>query len=123
MRETLEETGYHITIERILAIYSSPTYHHTFPNGDQVKNVGTLFLARLVGGQPAPDTAEISAIAWLLPEEIVQQVPEIFATCMNVYWPWGQKVCCWIEGRTDRKFSGWWAWFSDCWLWEQPVMC
>ena len=78
VRETLEETGYHITIERILAIYSSPTYHHTFPNGDQVKNVGTLFLARLVGGQPAPDTAEISAIAWLLPEEIVQQVPEIF---------------------------------------------
>ena len=78
VRETLEETGYHITLERILAVYSSSPYHHTFPNGDQVKNVGTLFLARLAGGEAAPDVAEVSAVAWLTPEEIVHNVPPIF---------------------------------------------
>lgn len=78
VRETLEETGYHVIPERILAVYSSPTYHHTFPNGDQVKNVGTLFLARLNGGEAVPEAAEVSAIAWLLPAEALQAVPELF---------------------------------------------
>lgn len=78
VRETLEETGYHVILERILAIYSSTTYHHTFPNGDQVKNVGTLFLARPNGGEASPDVGEVSAISWLLPEEVLQYVPDIF---------------------------------------------
>jgi len=75
VRETLEETGYHVVPEYILAVYSSATYHHTFPNGDQVKNVGTLFLARLNGGEAAPDIGEVTAVCWLLPEEVLQSVP------------------------------------------------
>ncbi|MCB8984587.1 MAG: NUDIX domain-containing protein [Ardenticatenaceae bacterium] len=78
VRETLEETGYHVTLERILAIYSSPTYHHTFPNGDQVKNVGTLFLARLESGEAVPELQEVTAVSWLLPEEVLQTVPDFF---------------------------------------------
>ncbi|MBK6325683.1 MAG: NUDIX domain-containing protein [Chloroflexi bacterium] len=33
---------------------------------------------------------------------------KFFATCMNVYWPWGQKVCCWIEGqhRSQNSLAG-----------------
>lgn len=73
VRETLEETGYHIEPERILAIYSSARYHHTFPNGDQVKNVGTLFLSRLVGGTPRIQESEVRDLAWLTRAEIRQR--------------------------------------------------
>lgn len=73
VRETFEETGYHIEPERILAIYSSAHYHHTFPNGDQVKNVGTLFLSRLVGGEPKIQTSEVKKIAWLTRKEVIQR--------------------------------------------------
>lgn len=73
VRETYEETGYHVVPERILAIYSSDQYHYTFPNGDQVKNVGTLFLSRLLGGTPQMQTSEVRDIAWLTKEEVIQR--------------------------------------------------
>lgn len=74
-RETLEETGYHVAPERILAIYSSPQYHVVFPNGDQVKNVGTLFYSRLVGGGPKIQTSEIRNMAWLTKDEVIASSP------------------------------------------------
>jgi len=77
VRETCEETGYHVEPERILAIYSSDQYHHTYPNGDQVKNVGTLFLSRLVGGTPKMQTSEVRDMAWLTKEEVVQRSPSM----------------------------------------------
>lgn len=78
VRETFEETGYLVQPERILAVYSSPQYHHTFPNGDQVKNVGTLFLSRLVGGEPVMQTCELRNMAWLTPAEVVAATPPKF---------------------------------------------
>jgi ADP-ribose pyrophosphatase YjhB (NUDIX family) len=75
VRETLEETGYHMMPERILAIYSSSQYDVTYENGDQVKNVGTLFGARLVGGQPQLQSSECRDMAWLTGEEVIAHSP------------------------------------------------
>lgn len=75
VRETFEETGYQVQPERILAVYSSSQYHHTFPNGDQVKNVGTLFLSRLIGGEPLMQTSELRDMAWLTPAEVIAASP------------------------------------------------
>lgn len=75
VREVREETGYHIQPERILGVYSGPMFRHTFPNGDQVKNVGVLFRARLLGGEPAPQAAEVSELAWMTPQEVVANAP------------------------------------------------
>lgn len=74
VREVREETGYIITPERLLAVYSDPHFHHIYANGDKVKNVGVTFLCRLDGGQPALDLAENSEMAWLTPDEVRERV-------------------------------------------------
>lgn len=71
VREVREETGLHVVPERIAGVYSSPQFHHTYPNGHQVKDVGVLFRARLVGGTPQPDGAEITELAWMTPAELL----------------------------------------------------
>ncbi|MCA9935458.1 MAG: NUDIX domain-containing protein, partial [Anaerolineales bacterium] len=74
VREVREETNLHIVPERIIGVYSSPLFHHTYPNGHQVKNVGVLFRARLVdsaNGLPQADGDEISSVAWMTPQEML----------------------------------------------------
>ncbi len=71
IREVREETGLHIIPERIMGIYSSPEFHHTYPNGHRVKDVGVLFRARLNGGVPEIDTREIADMAWMTPEQVL----------------------------------------------------
>jgi ADP-ribose pyrophosphatase YjhB (NUDIX family) len=70
VRETLEETGLHIRPERILGIFSGPAFHYTYPNGDRVKNVSVIFLARPLGGT-AQASSEITSLEWLTPAEIL----------------------------------------------------
>ena len=71
VRETFEETGFHVQVERLAGVYSSHTFHHTFANGDEVKNVGVLFRGSLLDGKAHPQPNEVSDIAWMLPEEIL----------------------------------------------------
>ncbi len=70
VRETFEETGFIIYPERIIGVFSSSLFHETFENGDQVKNVGTLFRARLVGGDAKIDENEANHMAWMTPDEL-----------------------------------------------------
>ncbi|MCP5100291.1 MAG: NUDIX domain-containing protein, partial [Chloroflexi bacterium] len=72
VREVEEETNLQIKPERLLGIYSSSQFHHTFPNNDQVKNVVVVFLARWIAGEPKPDVTEISKIEWMAPDEILR---------------------------------------------------
>lgn len=73
VRELREETGLDIVPERIVGVYSNPALHHTFANGDQVKNVGVLFRARVVGGVARVDGVEIAEMAWVAPDEVVDR--------------------------------------------------
>ena len=75
VRETREETGLHVEPERIVGVYSAPAYHYTYANGDRIKNVGVLFRARLLGGVPQVETAEIRQMAWLTVAEARQRLP------------------------------------------------
>ncbi len=78
VRETREETGYPITLERILGVYSATHYHDTYPNGDQMKMVGVLFLAR-PAGEPGPaDEQETRAIAWRTADEMLATITPLF---------------------------------------------
>ncbi len=67
VRETLEETGLHIELERLLGVYSGSNFQHTHPNGDQVQDVGVVFRARVIGGQLHPQVQEVAALQWLTP--------------------------------------------------------
>jgi 8-oxo-dGTP pyrophosphatase MutT (NUDIX family) len=78
VRETREETGLEIILERIVGLFSGPQFHHIYPNGDRVKNVTTVFLARPAGavddmaltGRSGLDQ-ENMAVDWLPPTDLV----------------------------------------------------
>ncbi|MEJ2240505.1 MAG: NUDIX domain-containing protein [Gemmatimonadales bacterium] len=76
IRETTEETGLDIRLERIIGVYSSFKFNETTSNGDQVKNVGTLFRATPLAGQDAADGKEIAEIAWMEEGEILGHASE-----------------------------------------------
>lgn len=58
VRETEEETGVRVTVERIVAVQGGPGHRIRYRNGDEVAYVTTVFLARTVGGQLRPDGVE-----------------------------------------------------------------
>ena len=46
IREVLEETGIAVVPERVVAVLSGPDYIVTYPNGDQMATVTTVFRCR-----------------------------------------------------------------------------
>lgn len=69
VRETEEESGYQVSPERILGIYS-PTNLWTYTGGDQVQSVVTIFLTRVTGGKPRPDHVETCNTSWMTATQI-----------------------------------------------------
>jgi 8-oxo-dGTP pyrophosphatase MutT (NUDIX family) len=70
-RETAEETGVEVSLTRIRGVIGGPRFQHTYPNGDQVAFVSTVFDARIVSGTPVPDDDEVIEVAWFDPAELV----------------------------------------------------
>jgi 8-oxo-dGTP pyrophosphatase MutT (NUDIX family) len=70
-RETAEETGLQVSLTQIRGVIGGPRFQLTYPNGDQVAFVSTVFDARIVGGTPVPDDDEITEAAWFAPAELV----------------------------------------------------
>ncbi len=76
VRETYEETGYHIQLDRLIGVYSHPAYHHTYENGDQVKNVGAVFQAHVIGGEQNPQLSEVSELAWMSKQQVYARLED-----------------------------------------------
>jgi 8-oxo-dGTP pyrophosphatase MutT (NUDIX family) len=70
-RETVEETGVEVSLSGIRGVIGGPRFEHTYPNGDRVAFVSTVFDARIVSGTPVPDDDEVSEIAWFEPAELL----------------------------------------------------
>ena len=58
VRETWEETGVHVSLERILGVFGGANCASTYPNGDQVSWVAITFMGHPVRGLPRPDNVE-----------------------------------------------------------------
>lgn len=68
-RETREETGLEVAIDRLLGVHS-PIEPWTYPNGDRVQTVAAYFRAHITGGTLQPDEFEISRAVWMTPVEV-----------------------------------------------------
>jgi 8-oxo-dGTP pyrophosphatase MutT (NUDIX family) len=63
VREAKEEASVDVELT-LIAVLGGPEYVATYPNGDRCQYVSSVFTARIVGGEPAPDHDETDEVAW-----------------------------------------------------------
>lgn len=77
IRETLEETGYQVTLDRYVGCYHRP----------QLNNWRHIFTAHVTGGQPLRSGPETRAVRWFpvheLPARLTLSVHEIVADALT----------------------------------------
>jgi 8-oxo-dGTP pyrophosphatase MutT (NUDIX family) len=64
IREAFEELRLHIEPTQLLGVFTGPESFHTYPDGNQVQLIATLFRARIIDGVPAPDGTETLDARW-----------------------------------------------------------
>lgn len=94
VREAREETGFEVSPERFIGLYSSPDYTINYLNGDIVQQVTACFECRIVGGEDSPDGDE-SLEQKFLPED---QTPKLF--------PWFEQMLKDVEIPGTTAFDG-----------------
>ena len=70
IREAREEAGVEVQLLGIRAALGGREFEMTYPNGDQVAYVSTVFDARVAGGEPRADGEETSAVGWFDPADL-----------------------------------------------------
>ncbi len=60
VRVAWEEAGVHVELTRLVGVFGGPGFVTTYPHGDRLAWVATVFAARVLDGQPRPDAAETS---------------------------------------------------------------
>jgi len=77
-RETLEETGLRVRVERLVGVFSHPDYNLLYPNGDRVQQWTVCVVARPVGGQLRPDGGETLEVGWMPVDEALPALPNAY---------------------------------------------
>lgn len=72
LRETQEEAGVIVRVERIRAVLGGPQFRLTYANGDAVAYVPTVLDARVTDGTPHPDVEETLEVRWFTAEGLAQ---------------------------------------------------
>jgi 8-oxo-dGTP pyrophosphatase MutT (NUDIX family) len=62
VREVMEETGYVVRIHGILGVFGGRAFRYTYPNGDLVEYVVTLFQCKIISGFGVPTDFETKSI-------------------------------------------------------------
>jgi len=70
VREAREEMNVEIAPRELLGIFTGPDFFHTYPDGNQVQIVSTLFSADIVSGELKPDGAETLDLRWFDPANL-----------------------------------------------------
>lgn len=70
VREVYEETGLVVRAERVLGVYGGEAYRMTYPNGDQVEGLVTLFECVQVGGALITANEETESLRWFSLSEL-----------------------------------------------------
>jgi 8-oxo-dGTP pyrophosphatase MutT (NUDIX family) len=94
VREMWEETGLLVEPVRIVGVYGGAAYCVTYPNGDQIASVDTVFECRIIGGHLAADQEEISELRYFTPVELANLALP----------PWMDAVLPHLSGGGDRTY-------------------
>lgn len=70
IREVMEETGYPVSVERILGVFGGEAFRYTYPNGDHVEYVVTLYRCRIVGSQQPITDGETKSLRYFSPADM-----------------------------------------------------
>jgi 8-oxo-dGTP pyrophosphatase MutT (NUDIX family) len=70
IREAREEAGITVALTGIRGAVGGRAFHMTYPNGDRVAYVATVFDGYLLDGTPRPDHEETSALEWFSRTEL-----------------------------------------------------
>ena len=81
-REALEEAGVEVALRGIIAVTAGEEFRLTYPNGDQVAYVSTIFDAVVTGGEPRADGEETSAVAWFTLAELARAETDEFTRAL-----------------------------------------
>lgn len=100
VREMWEETGLLVEPMRVLGVYGGPAFCVTYPNGDQIASVDTLFECRVLGGDLAADGEEVRELRYFTQAEVAKL---LLPPWMEVVRPilWGD------AGRTSFQPPTW----------------
>jgi 8-oxo-dGTP pyrophosphatase MutT (NUDIX family) len=82
-RETWEETGLLIEPLEIIGVFGGPELFVNYDNGDRAAYIGTVFRARIAGGELRPDGTETLDLRYFGEEEL-RNAPH--ARWMDLAW-------------------------------------
>ena len=78
IRETFEETGLRVSVERLVGVFSHPEYNLLYPNGDQVQQWSVCVVARPASGHLRADGGETLGVCFMPVEEAMPQFPPAY---------------------------------------------
>ena len=64
VREVREETGLAVEVVKIVGVFGGAEFRYTYPNGDQVENVVTLFACRSFARHDGPTDEETISLQY-----------------------------------------------------------
>jgi 8-oxo-dGTP pyrophosphatase MutT (NUDIX family) len=70
IREAAEEASVEVELTGIRGVAGGPRFRMTYPNGDLVSYVSTIFDARVTRGTPHADGEETTDIAWFATDRL-----------------------------------------------------
>lgn len=70
IRESAEEAGVVVELTGLRGVVGGPSFRMTYPNGDLVSYVPTIFDARVIDGEPHPDGEETIDVAWFRVDQL-----------------------------------------------------
>jgi ADP-ribose pyrophosphatase YjhB (NUDIX family) len=87
-REVLEETGFEVRLENIVAVLGGPEFRTHYKNGDEVAYVATVYRATVTGGASRPDGDEVTAAEWFARDALGTLPLSGFATELFRFLGW-----------------------------------
>jgi 8-oxo-dGTP pyrophosphatase MutT (NUDIX family) len=82
VREAGEEAGVVVELTGIRGVVGGPQFRMTYPNGDLVNYVPTIFDARVIDGEPRADGDETIDVAWFTTAQLQETALSEFTVAL-----------------------------------------